>query len=74
MLGAKSHFCFPFQSAASKTLLAVLESRRDGELADRILQKISSPDDEWQLFMKINAPFHNKLSGGYLVLFSVCSF
>ena len=33
------------QSAASKTLLAVMESRRDSELAERILQKISSPDD-----------------------------
>ena len=33
------------QSAASKTLLAVMESTRDNELAERILNKMTSPSE-----------------------------
>jgi hypothetical protein len=33
------------KSAASKTLLAVMESTRDSELAERILQKMTSPSE-----------------------------
>ena len=41
-----AHFCiliFLWQCEASKTLLAVMESRTDSEMADRILLKMNQP-------------------------------
>lgn len=41
-----AHFCifiFWWQCEASKTLLAVMESRTDSEMADRILLKMNQP-------------------------------